>query len=425
MTKIEVPDEPAAVDGVEAEFGRDTDPWQLLLAVSDDEIPARLIIARDDEPASAGLQLKQAAPFARALNGLVGPELRSVARAMGPSVVRFRFEADPELLRGIARGIYEVMPTAARSGFRSMVRESKGAKHIVGHGQFVPEAAGVAAAGGGAIAAGSLAPVLIVAAISIGAEAAAQQHVDRQLKAIRTALADQAESELRKRVAALDSAAARLNLASRALIDSGQIPTSLGIDGAVTSVSEEWHRGQRLLKEWQDSLGKLPDAVTPENLDAAFTGILREGTGAFWQEVEFYRLALALQTRSTLLLAAQAAANDPENAFPLFRAGLEQHGELLDAGEQQLRDFLATLAARRITVGSIVTKKTANHMIELTHRIGELAHEVHYPSQLRQGPMAIEDGHLVVEGSITTDGTVRIEGAADGLVAKPVTTKRS
>jgi hypothetical protein len=58
--------------------------------------------------------------------------------------------------------------------------------------------------------------------------------------------------------------------------------------------------------------------------------------------------SLALQIRVTLLLAAEAAANAPASPYPVFRAGLDRRVGELEAGLDQLRDFIADLAGRPI-----------------------------------------------------------------------------
>jgi hypothetical protein len=351
------------------------------------------------------------APLARAVQDVL--RKRSGSDALDSVVTAgtdlfFRFEASPEMLDGIARGLFEVMPSVD-GGFRSAIRTVVG-KKVVDHGRYVPVAARGAGprtlvARGSALA--SMGPAVMVAALDIMAEAEQR----RRLEAIRKIAATVQDDQLRERLSTLRAAAKRLDLAARSAFDTGYIAPALGIDSAAASVSTAWDRSASKLAEWLQQLADLPETVDPAQLETAFPGIGDPAGGEFWRELAVFRASLALHTRATMLAAIQAAEHDPDHSYSAFKAGLGEHLSELDTGTDQLREFVRALADREIALRGLVSTRRANQATALTRKLMRLAEELAHPRPVNTLPVAIgPGGRLQLEGRAHPDGSVTLLG---------------
>ena len=237
--------------------------WETLFQPVDGGGVSRLSVAHlaGSVPA-AGRHLPATAPFALALQELVrshtgaGSSISTVSEGAG---LLFRFDASPDLLSGLSRGLFEVMP-AARGGFLSPVRQV-GNRQVVGHGAYV--CAGrwhSGRRGATAAAAPALAPVLLVAGITAALEFATAAEPRRQLEAITKITAAVREDQVREQIAGLEAAAPSLELAAGSIVDVGFVPKALGIDSAADTVGREWQRSSRKLQEWRDALTELGES---------------------------------------------------------------------------------------------------------------------------------------------------------------------
>ncbi|HST50357.1 hypothetical protein [Jatrophihabitans sp.] len=395
--------------------GRPFDIWELLLLLPDAATePSRLWLTPwpASSPGPSGHLLPAGAPLARAVQEIVrtrAGRLMVTATSLSTDLF-FRFEASPELLHGIARGMYEIMPSVS-GGYRSPVR-TVAAKTVVGHGSYVPAGGGAAGADATAAAAPALAPVLLVAAVTAGLEMAVAAEQRRQLQSIRELAAATRDEQIRQQIAGLEAAARRLDLAARSVIDAGFVPTALGIDSAADTVSREWQRSSRKLQEWRSRLAAFDGAVNLDQLSEAFPGIVDLESGEFWREIALYRTSLALHTRATLLSVGEAVAHDPDHAFPLLREGLQQHADELDAGVVDLRAFAAELASVDLKLGRLVSGGTANQALAMTRRIATLSADLAHPEPVRELPAAIgPGGSLQLEGLQHRDGSITLLAA--------------
>ena len=386
--------------------------WDTLLQPAYDCGVSRLSMAPSTVPmpATAGRHLPATAPFARALQELVrsrigaGSSITTVSEGAG---LLFRFDASPDLLSGLSRGLFEVMP-AARGGFLSPVRQV-GNTQVVGHGAYVPAGGTAVGAGAAAAAAPALAPVLLVAGVTAALELAAAAEQRRQLEAITKITAAVREEQVRQQIAGLEAAARSIELAAGSVVDVGFVPKALGVDSAADTVRREWQRSSRKLREWRDALAKLGDSATVDGLAEAFPGFMLPDSGEFWRELAVYRTTHALHLRATLLAAAEAAAHNPEHAYPAFQNRLRQHARDLEEGRDSLRAFVSDLAACEIRVGRIVTRGMATQMLAVTRRLLALASELTHPIAEADLPAAIgPEGTVELEGVLQPDGSVTL-----------------
>lgn len=386
--------------------------WETLLQPAEGGGTSRLSVAPWTGPVTvpAGRYLPATAPFARALQELVrsrigaGSSITTLSEGAG---LLFRFDASPELLSGLSRGLFEVMP-ASRGGFLSPVR-LVGSKQVVGHGAYVPAGGTAVGAGATAAAAPALAPVLLVAGITAALEFAAAAEQRRQLEAITKITAAVREEQVRQQIAGLEAAARSLELAAGSVVDVGFVPKALGIDSAADTVGREWQRSSRKLQEWRDALAKLGESATVDSLAEAFPGFMLPDGGEFWRELAIYRMTHALHLRATLLAAAEAAAHSPENAYPAFQNRLQVHARELEEGRDSLRAFVSDLASCEIRVGRVVTRGMANQVLAVTRRLLALASELTHPVPEADLPAAIGPGGTVeLEGVLQPDGSLTL-----------------
>jgi hypothetical protein len=388
-------------------------PWQTLLEAADIAGVEQLLVrpwpAELDMP--GGRTVPAGAPLARALQGLLARQRTS--RESGPvaaanAAVFFRFEASPAMVDGLARGLYEVMPSA-EGGFRSAIRVVAG-KEIVGHGRYVATGGVKVGVRAAAEQAPKVARQLGFAAMTAALEIAADADQRRRLEAVREIATAVREDQIRERLATLEGAARRLDLAARSVLDTGFVPGALGVDSAAGVVCTAWERSARMLEEWHLRLVELPERVDLDQLEAALPGITDVDGGEFWRELAFYRASLALHTRATLLAAAEAAAHDPDHPYAAFRAGLELQLKELDAAGERLRVFARGLADREVTVGGpVVRSGTANQITALTRRLMRLAEELAHPRPVEDLPVAVgPGGALHLEGAVHQDGSVTL-----------------
>lgn len=391
--------------------------WETLLQPADGGGLSRLSVApwTGPVPATAGRHLPATAPFARALQELVHSRIRvgsSITTVSEGAGLLFRFDASPDLLSGLSRGLFEVMP-AARGGFLSPVRQV-GSKQVVGHGAYVPAGGTAVGAGATAAAAPALAPVLLVAGITAALELAAAAEQRRQLEAITAITAAVREEQVRQQIAGLEAAARSLELAAGSILDVGFVPKSLGIDSAADTVGREWQRSSRKLQEWRDALAKLGDSASIDGLAEALPGFFLPDGGEFWRELAIYRLTHALHLRATLLAAAEAAAHNPEHAYPAFQNRLHDHAGVLEEARDSLRAFVNDLASYDIRVGRIVTRGMAHQVLSVTRRLLALSSALTHPVPEADLPAAIGPG-----------GTVELEGVLQaGRLAHAAATRR-
>jgi hypothetical protein len=238
----------------------------------------------------------------------------------GPAVTAgvdlfFRFEASAALLDGIARGLFEVMPSAD-GGFRSAIWQVAG-KEIVGHGQYVRTAAGGAGPPALAAKGPKLASTLGFAVVTAALEIAADADQRRRLDAIRKMAAAPQEGQVRERIATLEGAARRLDLAARSALDTGYVPPALGIDSAAGSVSTAWERSARKLEEWRQGLAELPERVDLGRLSRVGPPRCREEAAGWLRCVR----AVDLAGRPCLRTGAWAADVRRRGHRDLRRAG--------------------------------------------------------------------------------------------------------
>lgn len=386
--------------------------WEALLRPADGGGISRLSVATwtGPVPAPAGRHLPATAPFARAIQEIVRARIgaaSSITTVGEGAALLFRFDASPDLLSGLSRGLFEVMP-AARGGFLSPVRQV-GNKQVVGHGAYVPAGGTAVGAGATAAAAPALAPVLLVAGVTAALELAASAEQRRQLQAIVKVTAAVHEEQVRQQIAGLEAAARSLELAAGSVVDVGFVPKALGTDSAVDTVRREWQRSSRKLQEWRDALAELGVSATVDGLAEAFPGFMLPKRGEFWRELAVYRATHALHLRATLLAAAEAAAHNPEHAYPAFRHRLEEHARDLEEGRENLRSFVSDLAACEIRVGRIVTGGTANQALAVTRRLLALASELTHPIPEPNLPAGIgPGGTLELEGVLQPDGSLTL-----------------
>lgn len=398
--------------------------WETLLRPSDGGGISRLSLTPWDGPvpAHAGRHLPASAPFARAIQEVVRSRIggaSSIATMTEGAGLLFRFDASADLLSGLSRGLFEVMP-AAGGGFLSPVRQV-GNKQVVGHGTYVPAGGTAVGAGATAAAAPALAPVLLVAGVTAALELAAAAEQRRQLQAIEKIGRAVREEQVRQQIAGLEAAAGSLELAAGSVVDAGFVPKSLGIDSAADTVRREWQRSSRKLQEWRAALAELGGSATLDGLAEAFPGILLADSGEFWRELAVYRTTHALHLRATLLAAAEAAAHNPEHAYLEFGRRLQENARDLEQGRESLRAFVTDLASCEIRVGRVVTGGTANRALAVTRRLLALASELTHPVPEADLPAAIgPGGALELEGVLQPDGSLTLlprddmPGGADG-----------
>lgn len=386
--------------------------WETLLQPAEGGGLSRLSVAPWTGPVtvSAGRHLPATAPFARALQELVrsrigaGSSITTVSQGAG---LLFRFDASPDLLSGLSRGLFEVMP-AARGGFLSPVRQV-GSKQVVGHGAYVPAGGTAVGAGATAAAAPALAPILLVAGVTAALEFAAAAEQRRQLEAITKITAAVREEQVRQQIAGLEAAARSLDLAAGSIVDVGFVPKALGIDSAADTVGREWQRSSRKLQEWRDALTELGESATVDGLAEAFPGFMLPDGGEFWRELAIYRMTHALHLRATLLAAAEAAAHSPEHAYPAFQNRLQDHARDLEEGRVSLQAFVSDLASCEIRVGRIVARGVVNQVLAVTRRLLALSSELTHPVSEANLPAAIGPrGTVELEGVLQPDGSLRL-----------------
>ena len=358
----------------------------------------------------SGRRLPAGAPLARAVQEVLQTRVPTGALDSAVSVgadLFFRFEANPAMLEGLTRGLYEVMPST-RGGFRSVIRDVA-SKEIVGHGSYVPTLGITATARQTAVKAAKFGPAVWVAGIAGALDMAADAEQRRRLESIHRVAAAVRDEQVRQQIASLVGAAKRLDAAGRSVLDTGFVPTALGIDSAAATISTAWERSARKLEEWQSWLTNLPERVDLGGLKRAFPGITDLEAGEFWAEVALCRASQALHTRATLLAAAEAAAHNPGHPYQAFRSGLDAQLQELEAGGDHLRDFMRDLANREIALGGLVSSGTANQATALTRRLMRLAEELAHPEPVDTLPLAIGPlGNLQLEGAAHADGSLTL-----------------
>ena len=125
--------------------------------------------------------------------------------------------------------------------------------------------------------------------------------------------------------------------------------------------------------------------------------------------VAMCRASQALHTRATLLAAAEAAAHDPGHPYEAFRSALDSQLRELEAGGDDLRDFIRDLANREIALGGLVSSGAANQATALTRRLMRLAEELAHPEPVDTLPLAIGPlGNLQLEGAAHPDGSLTL-----------------
>jgi hypothetical protein len=227
-----------------------------------------------------------------------------------------------------------------------------GAKGIVSNASFVPVRSATAGAATGTavgtVAAGSLmtvAALLVLLAVAVGASAYADNQRQKAIERITELLEQLHDDDLERERNELDGCRDAIDKATGLLLDRGKVGASLGLDSAVHAISTAMQNADRRVKKWEAALDSFGDKrVDVAELEAAFPGASEDG-GVFRAHLELATLALALKRRVVILQGVEAGQSDPHNPFENFVRSLKHDQQRILDLEARIDGVLLRLSA--------------------------------------------------------------------------------
>lgn len=324
----EIPCVALPLDG-RAELTADENPWELVAR-------GEAILVRPSTMQGPGTTWRTPLVATSALSR----QLQGAAAMLGSDGVSSRLN----VVFPPGTGIDDLVP-AVGGGFRGLVR-GPGGNGITDHVRLVP---GVSKGAARAVRGATLG----LMAVTVLAEMAAAAEQDRKLTAILSTV-ERIDARLRLQSdARLRTAEQAIRQAHAALLDRATIPESVGLGAAMSHVQDIRNLSQALLEGWERVVERragtgVSGAVLRKELGAV-GGV---GWDGFVDAVRTAHLAMTLDSRRLVLVAAEAQVHNPEAPLHHLRNAVADDLAERTRDIGRLHSALGTLASTPLTIST-------------------------------------------------------------------------